>query len=151
MRLPPLSQLHEQKQQTPRRQPSAALPHRPPEPGQLRVAELLFANKLITPAQANRIRVELQRRQDALASPPPRIPVGKPQSIKPAVAPAQPPPPPLPAAAARPRVTTTAMSALVPSRSTIARLMDVRTLRSQFLLAEALQPPLALRNKPHLL
>jgi hypothetical protein len=35
-------------------------------------------------------------------------------------------------------------------RSTIARLIDRRKIRSQFVLAEALQPPLALRTRSHL-
>jgi len=81
------------------------------------------------------------------AGKPPPLPAGmtgrgKAQSIsRPA------PPPPL---QPQRRPTPAAQSAAIPSRAVIKRWVDVKTLRSQFIMAEALKPPLALRKKSHL-
>ena len=146
-RLPPLSQVHRPNQPI-RPQIATSSPQRLPNPDQQRVAELLFANKLITPAQANRMRVEMQRHQGSVAFQPQRAAV-KPPPLEPPAKAAQPAPPPLPAIPAPPRAAAPATVA-VPSRSLVAQWINMRTLRSQFILAEALQPPLALRKRSHL-
>ena len=145
--LPPLSNLHQPMLRVEQARPQVP----PPLPAQRGFAEMLLSNKVITPAQAGQIRAELARRHGNI--PPALIRMlNKAAAVKPPVAPVKSPPvpPSTPAVVAVRPAPRASVAAAIPSRSTVARWLDRRSLRSQFILAEALRPPLALRRKSHL-